>query len=104
MQHHNQHHSEQGFTTIILAIIVVIGVIVYFGIDVRAIVDSDQFQAALSQFVELSGIIWKEVLRDPVILLFENIIEYVFGGGAEATITDTGVELNTATSTATTTQ
>lgn len=73
------HPRESGFIQLIVAVIVVILVIGYFKIDVKAIYENERFQVATEKTIEFAGVIWEDILRGPFVLMFNNIVEKMVG-------------------------
>ncbi len=65
--------NQKGFIKWIIIFIIFIMIMSYFGIDLRAIVESPASQGNLGYIWSLSSTVWNNYLKSPVLYFWNNI-------------------------------
>jgi len=68
-----RHNQKGGFIKFLVLFIIVIIVISYFGIDLRAIVESPETQGNLGYVWGLAVTVWEGYLERPLLYFWNNI-------------------------------
>ena len=69
--------QQQGFIHYIILIFVIIFALGYFGIDVQKIYNDERFQTVAAKTIDISLVVWEDILKVPFILMMENVRDKV---------------------------
>lgn len=66
--------KNRGFIRLILSIIIIIVILSLFNIDIRSIFESELVQKNLGFVWGLLTTLWENILRDPALWIWNNVI------------------------------